>query len=67
MHQPSDNATVSKPSSVSFPRIDTAYWRRRATEIRELAEQMRYDGPRREMFRVAAECAALAERGEQPK
>lgn len=67
MHMPSDNASISRTPSATFPRIDAEHWRRRAKEIRELAEQMRYDKPKREMLRVAAECAALAEREGQPR
>lgn len=67
MHLPSNNARVGQTTGATFPRIDADFWRRRAREIRELAEQMRYEAPRREMLRLAAECAALAERDDQQR
>lgn len=67
MQQSSDKSTVSQGAGGMVPRIDAEHWRRRAQEIRVLADQMRYDGPRREMLRIAAECATLASRDERPK
>lgn len=67
MHLHSDDAVMHQDSTAAFPRIDAEHWRRRAKEIQALAEQMRYEQPRREVFLLAAEGAALAERGEGPK
>lgn len=46
--------------------LNAEYWRRRAQEIRALAEQMRYPEPREQMLRLAADCDVLAEKQTDP-
>ena len=46
--------------------IDSEYWRKRAQEIRALAETMRYQESREKMLRIAGECDALAKQPASP-
>lgn len=42
--------------------LNAEYWRRRAQEIRALADEMRYPQPREQTLHLAAECDSLAEK-----